>query len=114
LHHAGTGPARNRAGVLEERQLGAGVGELVAVEEVVDAGVVLVDGFGDHPQAQHARVEVDVAPCIAGDRRYVVKALELHGECSMILDPTLSRDSVSHSATMSSRAAGSQLPRRLP
>ena len=35
--------------------------QLVGVEQVVDAGVVLVDRLGHQAQAEHARVEVDVA-----------------------------------------------------
>ncbi len=56
-------PARpgSRAGVLEERDVGAGGALLVGVEQVVDARVVLVDRLLDQPQTQHARVEVDVA-----------------------------------------------------
>ena len=56
-------PARPgmRTGILEERQVGARAGLLVAVEEVVDGRVVLVDRLGDQPQAEDPRVEVDVA-----------------------------------------------------
>jgi len=45
---------------------------------VVDAGRVLVDRLLDHPQAEGARVEVDVSLCVAGDRGDVVDAFELH------------------------------------
>ena len=79
VHHPGARAARDGAGVLEEGQLGAGAAALVGVEQVVDAGVVLVDGLGHQPQAEHARVEVDVARRVAGDRRDVVDALEPHG-----------------------------------
>ena len=68
VHHPGAGAARDRARVLEERQLGAGVALLVGEEQVVDGRVVLVDRLGDQAQAQHARVEVDVpaaSPVIA-------------------------------------------------
>src|SRR5205823_2884613 len=51
---------------------------LVAVEEVIDGRVVLVDALLDHPQAQHADVELDVPGRVRGDRRDVVDALELH------------------------------------
>ena len=74
----GAGPARDRARVLEERDVGAGAAELVRVEQVVDGRIVLVDGLLDHPEAQHARVEVDVAGRVAGDRRDVMDAFELH------------------------------------
>ena len=69
---------RRRAGVLEEGQVGARIAALVGEEEVVDGRVVLVDGFLDQPQAQHAGVEVDVALGVLGDRGYVVNALQLH------------------------------------
>ena len=61
VDHAGARAARDRARVLEERQVDARAALLVAVEQVVDARVVLVDGLGDQPQAQDAGVEVEVA-----------------------------------------------------
>jgi len=48
--------------------------ELVAVVEVVRAGVVEVDRLLDQPQAQHPDVEVDVALGVAGDRGHMVDA----------------------------------------
>ena len=48
------GAAAGGAGVLEERQVGAGRALLVGVEEVVDGRIVLVDGLLDHPQAERA------------------------------------------------------------
>jgi hypothetical protein len=78
MDHPGAGPAGARVGVLEEGEVGAGAGELVAVEEVVDAGIVLVDGLRDEPHAEDAGVEVDVAAGVAGDRADVVDAFELH------------------------------------
>ena len=57
---------------------------LVAVEEVVDGRFVLVDGALDHPQAEHARVELDVADRVAGDRADVVDALELHRRSTLL------------------------------
>ena len=78
VHHARAGPAGDRARVLEEGQVGAGGRFLVAVEEVVDAGIVLVDGLRGQPEAQDARVEVDVAAGVAGDRADVVDAFESH------------------------------------
>ena len=70
--------ARPRARVLEEGQVGAGAALLVGVEQVVDGRIVLVDGLLDHPQPEHARVEVDVARRVAGDRGDVVDAVEVH------------------------------------
>ena len=85
VHHPGAGPAGLGVRVLEEGQVGAGAGLLVAVEEVVDGRVVLVDGLGGQPQAEDARVEVDVARRVAGDRGDVVDAVELHGTASGLL-----------------------------
>ena len=73
-------PARPRrdAGILEERDVAPGRPVLVGVEEVVDGRVVLVDGLLHEPQAEDARVEVDVPRRIAGDARDVVDAVERH------------------------------------
>ena len=69
-------PARPGAPrVLEEGEVGARVAALVGEEEVVDGRVVLVDRFLDQPQAQHPRVEIDVALSVLGDRGYVVNSL---------------------------------------
>ena len=78
VDHPGARTAGLREGVLEERQVRARMRLLVAVEEVVDAGIVLVDRLGDEPQPEDARVEVDVAPRVPGDGADVVDALELH------------------------------------
>src|SRR5207302_9036456 len=65
-------------GVLEEGQVGPGRALLVAVEQVIDRGIVLVDALLHQPQPEHADVELDIARRIAGDRCDVVDALELH------------------------------------
>ena len=52
---------------------------LVGVEQVVDGRVVLVHGLLHQAQPEDARVEVDVPGRVAGDRRHVVDALQLHG-----------------------------------
>ena len=69
LDHPRARPARRRARVLEERDVGARRALLVGVEEVVDARVVLVDGLLDEPEAEHAHVEVDVLARVPGDQR---------------------------------------------
>ena len=79
VHHPGARAARDGARVLEEGQLGAGMALLVGVEQVVDGRVVLVDRLGHQAQPEHARVEVDVAGGVAGDRGDVVDAVEAHG-----------------------------------
>ena len=66
--------SRNSKKVISE----PGRAGVVAVVEVVDVGRVEVDGLLDHPQPEHARVPVDVAPGIAGDRGDVVEAFECH------------------------------------
>jgi hypothetical protein len=76
--HPAAGPAGAGARVLEEGDVRPGAAALVGVEEVIDGGVVLVDRLLDHSQAQHPRVEVDVARCVGGDARNVVDAVELH------------------------------------
>ena len=76
VHHPGARPAAPRARVLEEGDVGARAALLVGVEEVVDGRVVLVDRLLDQPQAEHARVEVDVPRRVARDQRDVVDALE--------------------------------------
>src|SRR2546429_1711384 len=78
VQHARARAAARGAGILEERQVGTGRPLLVAVEEVVDGRVVLVDALLYQPQAEHAGVELDVGRCVAGDGGDVVDALELH------------------------------------
>ena len=78
FEYPGAGVAWARARVLEERDVVAGAALLVAVEEVVDGRVVLVDALLDEPQAQQARVELDVAGGVPGDCGYVVDTFELH------------------------------------
>src|SRR5258708_2970922 len=72
-----------RARVFEEGQIRAGLARLARIEQVVDVGIVLVDGLGDEPQPQHARVEVDVAGRVAGDGGDVVDAFESHESYSI-------------------------------
>src|SRR6266446_1905681 len=78
MDHALAGPARPRAWVFEEGQVESGAALVVAVEEVVDRRVVLVDRLLDQAQTQPARVEVHVGLRIAGDRCDVMNAFELH------------------------------------
>jgi hypothetical protein len=85
VDHSGARTARCGAGVLEERQLRSGAALLVGVEQVVDGGIVLVDRLGGQPQAHDARVEVEIALCVTGDRRDVVDAFESHGIASFVL-----------------------------
>src|SRR5918999_314109 len=74
----GAGSWLHRAGELEERHDRPRAPLLVAVVEVVDVGLVVVDGLLDEPQTEHLDVEVDVALGIARDRRHVVDAFQAH------------------------------------
>ena len=78
VDHAGAGAAGLGARVLEERQVRARTSVLVAVEQVVDAGIVLVDRLGRQPHPEHARVEVDVAARVPRDRGDVMDAFKFH------------------------------------
>ena len=72
VDHAVAGLAEGRAGELEEGQDRAGRAALVAEVQVVDVGLIEVDRLLDQAQAEHARIEVDVARGVRGDRRDVV------------------------------------------
>jgi hypothetical protein len=78
VHHAGARSPGDRAGVLEEREVGTGAAQLVGVEQMVDARIVLVDRLLDEPHTEDASVEIDVAGCVARDRRDVMDAFKLH------------------------------------
>ena len=83
VDHAGAGAALVCARVLEEGDVGAGIALLVRVEEVVDGRVVLVDRLLHEPQAEQARVELDVSRRVCRDRRDVMHAFELHGRFNL-------------------------------
>ena len=74
VDHAATGATGPRARILEEGEVHAGTAVLVPVEQVVDGGVVLVDGLLDHAQPEHTRVVVDVRLRVRGDRADVMNA----------------------------------------
>src|SRR4051794_18275092 len=78
MDHPAPRLAGSRVRILEERDVRAGPPFLVGVEEVVDGRVVLVDGLLHEPQAEDARVEVDVPRRIARDARHVMDAVEPH------------------------------------
>ena len=60
----------------EERQVGAGMPLGIGVEEVIGAGIVLVDALLHQPHAEHARIEVEVLLRGARDGRDVVQAVD--------------------------------------
>jgi hypothetical protein len=72
VDHAVAGLAERRAGELEEGQDRAWRAALVAEVQVVDVGLIEVDRLLDQAQAEHPRIEVDVARGVRGDRRDVV------------------------------------------
>ena len=78
VHHPRAGTALARPGVFEKRDVGPGVAVFVRVEEVVDGGVVLVDGLLYKPQPEQPRVELDVPRRVRGDGGDVMDAFELH------------------------------------
>src|SRR4029450_13837896 len=78
VHHPRARAAHPRARVLEERDVVSRRAFLVAVEQVVDSRIVLVDALLDEAKAEDAGVEVDVLWRVARDRRGVVDAVKLH------------------------------------
>ena len=71
--------ALGRGRPVEEGDVGPRRTETVGIEEVIGADVVLVDGLLDQPEAEDARVEIDVLRRLGRDRREVMDAGELHG-----------------------------------
>ena len=57
MHHAVARPTLRRARELEEGEIRAGAALLVRIEQVIDAGLVLVDGLLDEAKAHQACVE---------------------------------------------------------
>lgn len=78
MDHARARPAGGGTRVLEEGQVGPRAPRLVAVEEMVDAGVILVDGLLDQAQPEHAGVEVYVPRRVARDGGDVMQSIQLH------------------------------------
>jgi hypothetical protein len=78
VDHARARAAASGPWELEPGQDRPGRAGLVAEVQVVGVGLVEVDGLLDEPQAQHARVEVDVRLRVSRDHGDVVEALELH------------------------------------
>ncbi len=85
MHHPCTGAARLRPRKFEEGDVGAGAAVLIGVEEVVDAGGVLIDRLLHHAQAERAGVEVDVALGVGCDRGDVVNAFKFHRAVAPIM-----------------------------
>src|SRR3981081_427820 len=86
--------AMPRSGVLpgEKSEDGAGMSRLVAVVEVVGAGIVEVDGLLHEPQPQRARVEVEVPGRVARNSRHVMNAA--HGLVPFSVGFNLSRPNI--------------------
>jgi hypothetical protein len=68
--------AATDAGPREKGKDRAGSADAIAVVEVVGGRVVEVHGALDEPQAEHVRVEIDVATGITGDGGDMVEAGE--------------------------------------
>ena len=73
--------AGNRAGAVaigrhlrpvEKGQFGAGMAQLVAIEQVISRDVVLVDRLLDQPHAQNLGVELDVSLGFGRNRGHVM------------------------------------------
>src|SRR5512133_1701748 len=96
VHHPGPRLALPRARVLEKGDVVARRALLVAVEEVVDGRVVLVDALLDQAQTENAGIEVDVLRGVAGDRGDVVYAFELHA--ASLANPRRAPRRVDHAA----------------
>jgi hypothetical protein len=78
VDHPRARPAAHDARHVEERHDAARTAALVAVRDVPHPGVVGVDPLPDQPQPQQAAVEVEICRDVAGDRRDVMQAIELH------------------------------------
>ncbi len=71
-------PARRHMVPREEGEDGAGRAGLIAIIEVIGAGIVEIDGLLHQPQAEGLGVELDIAARIAGNRGDVVDAMVVH------------------------------------
>ena len=85
VNHAGARSAAGCAGILKEGQIGAGAAPLIGEEEVIDARIVLIDGFLDQAQSEHTGIKIDISLGVLGDRGDVMDSLELHGLTYSIL-----------------------------
>ena len=79
VDHPRASPAAGGARILEKGQVEPGRPGLVAVEEVVDVGIVLVDCLGHQAQPEDPGIEGEVTGGVAGDAGYVMDAVEAHG-----------------------------------
>lgn len=73
-NRAGAGPVRRHVWPVEEGHLGAGVADVVPVEEVISGDIVLVDRLLDQPHPEHTGVEFDITRRLPGDGGNVVEA----------------------------------------
>ena len=71
-----TGTRRRHLRPWEEREIGAGVAVGVSVEQVIRAGIVLVDAALDEPHAEDARVEVEILLRPSRDGRDVMQPVD--------------------------------------
>ncbi len=58
----------------------------IGIEEMIRAGVILVDAFLDQPHPEHVDVEIQILLCGSGDRSNMMKSSErLHRSFSRSL-----------------------------
>jgi hypothetical protein len=68
-------PRRRKLGPGEERQVRARMPFRVGIEQVIRAGVVLIDAALDEPHPEHAGIEIDVLLRGARNRGDVMKSV---------------------------------------
>ena len=64
----------------------------VGVEQMIRAGIVLVDALLDQPHAEHAGIEVEVLLRRPGDRRDVMKTVDSCDDTSAVIRDSLKSD----------------------
>jgi hypothetical protein len=67
VHHPATSCPSLRVWELEEREIRSGLAVLISVEQVIDAGVVLVDRLGRETEPEDLGVERDVPARVCRD-----------------------------------------------
>lgn len=65
-------------GLVEEGQIGVGLGQFVGVKQVIGVGIVLIDGFFDYVQVQCVGIELFVFVCLCCNGGQVVDFGELY------------------------------------
>jgi hypothetical protein len=63
---------------IEERQIGAGIGLSVGVEQMIGADIVLIDGLLDQPHAEQAGIKGQILARFRGYRGQMMNPGQLH------------------------------------